>query len=59
MSPTRMMRAAKRRLDDLLEEIGSNHPTEEEAELIDQLREEIDRARDYLDQAHDSDRKTW
>lgn len=59
MSATAIISSAKRRLEDLLEEIGSNSPTEDEADLIDQLREEIDRARDWLDQQYDADRKTW
>lgn len=45
----RALNIAKRRLNDLMDDIGHNHPTEEEAELIAQLEREIDEAQDYLD----------
>lgn len=45
----RALNIARRRLNDLMDEIGPNHPTDAEAELIEQLEREIDEAQDYLD----------
>jgi hypothetical protein len=45
----RALNSARRRLNDLMDDIGPNHPTEEEADLIAQLEREIDEAQDYLD----------
>jgi hypothetical protein len=49
MYAQRALAIARRRLSDLLADIGAHYPTDEEAELIEQLEREIDEAEAYVE----------